>query len=172
MSHRTLLAIPACEGAARRLNSCAGVTLIEMLMVAALIALLAGLSLPRIATGVDFVRLAGAADSVASLFNAAWNRAERRGEVLEIGIVPGQGRIRVRSSGGFQKEYVLPEGVTVEAVLPRLLGDDNSPRHFVVFPGGTVPSIAVELANRRGARRIVRLDPITGAPRVERAEVR
>jgi hypothetical protein len=32
-----------------------------------------------------------------------------------------------------------------------------------------VPRFGVELANRKGARRIVRIDPITGIPQVERA---
>jgi hypothetical protein len=35
------------------------------------------------------------------------------------------------------------------------------------MPGGAVPGIGIQFANRHGGRRIVRLDPMTGYPRVE-----
>jgi hypothetical protein len=35
------------------------------------------------------------------------------------------------------------------------------------MPGGTAPGIGVQLVNRHGAHRLVRLDPMTGFPRVE-----
>ena len=35
------------------------------------------------------------------------------------------------------------------------------------MPGGVVPGIGIQLGNRHGARRIVKLDPMTGYPRVE-----
>jgi hypothetical protein len=35
------------------------------------------------------------------------------------------------------------------------------------MPGATMPGIGIQLANRRGTRRIVRLDTMTGFPRVE-----
>jgi hypothetical protein len=37
----------------------------------------------------------------------------------------------------------------------------------MLMPGATVPGIGIQLANGHGARRIVRLDPMTGFPRVE-----
>jgi hypothetical protein len=38
----------------------------------------------------------------------------------------------------------------------------------IVLPGGTVPRLGVVLANVRGDRRLVQIDPITGVPRIER----
>jgi hypothetical protein len=35
------------------------------------------------------------------------------------------------------------------------------------MPGATVPGISIQLGNRRNAHRRVRLDPMTGFPRVE-----
>jgi hypothetical protein len=35
------------------------------------------------------------------------------------------------------------------------------------MPGASVPGIGIQIANQRGKRRIVRLDPMTGFPRVE-----
>ncbi|HXG34357.1 MAG TPA: prepilin-type N-terminal cleavage/methylation domain-containing protein [Bryobacteraceae bacterium] len=165
MKHSTPLPLSGARAHRR-----AGVTLVEMLIVVALVGLMVSLAFPRISTGADSLRLIGAADSIASLFNAALTRAERRGEALEIAISPSAGRIQVRSSGGFERDYSLPEGVTVQAVLPPLPARTDGPRRFLVLPGGTVPAIAVELANRRGMRRLVRLDPITGVPHVDRVE--
>ena len=44
------------------------------------------------------------------------------------------------------------------------------PRSFFLYPGGTVPRFGVVLINRRNVEKIVRVDPMTGVPQVERAE--
>ena len=65
----------------------------------------------------------------------------------------------------------LPANILIKAILPEPVGGpgDNRPRRFYVYPGGTVPRVGVLLANRTGAQRLVRIDPITGAPRIERS---
>ena len=69
---------------------------------------------------------------------------------------------------GFTRELVMPDGVTIEAVLPAEEGiDPSQPRRILFLPGATVPAIAIQLANRRNAHRRIRLDPMTGFPRVE-----
>jgi hypothetical protein len=40
------------------------------------------------------------------------------------------------------------------------------------MPGGAVPSVAIQLTNQHGGRRIVRLDPMTGFPRVESVQAK
>ena len=61
----------------------------------------------------------------------------------------------------------LPANVRITAILP-VAGDNEEFRRFFLLPGGAVPRIGVELKNPRGSRRVVRLDPITGAPEMER----
>jgi len=39
-----------------------------------------------------------------------------------------------------------------------------------LLPGGTVPRIGIEIANRKGTRRLVRVDPMTGVPEVQPIE--
>ena len=56
----------------------AGITLIELLVVVAIIGVLAGISYPSVAAGIDSVRMRSATDSVASILNGAVDRAERR----------------------------------------------------------------------------------------------
>lgn len=157
-----------------RINSERGVTLVEMVVVVAIIALIVGLSFPAASTGLDNVRMVSALDSVATFLNGAVNRAERRQQPVELVISPKEGRLALYSNEpGFTRELTMPDGVTIEAVLPvEEGGDPLLPRRVLFLPGATVPGIAIQLGNRRNAHRTVRLDPMTGYPRVESVEAK
>ncbi len=135
-----------------------GVTLIEMLLVVAIVGLMAGLTLPSVASGLDSIRLHSAADSVASFLSAAVNRAERRQHAMEVIINPKENSIQLYSTEpGYARKLEMPAGV-------KLMGDE--PRRFVLMPGGTAPRIAIELSNTRGAHKTIRIDPVTGVPEI------
>ena len=144
-----------------------GVTLLEMVTVVAIIGIMAGLVFPGVSSGLDAIRLSTASDAVATFLNSALNRAERRQVVVEIAISVKANSMRLYSSEpGFVRKLELPDGVTIEAVLPAV-DEAADPRTFLFQPGGTTPRMGVGLANRRGAHRIVRVDPLTGVPRIE-----
>jgi prepilin-type N-terminal cleavage/methylation domain-containing protein len=147
-----------------------GVTLLELLVVVALIALMAGIAFPAITSGIDSLRLNAATNAVVNFLNSALDRAERRQQVVEITV--SKSGLEMRSTvKEFERKLALPDGVTITHVLPELEDEDpTTPRTFVLYPGGTVPGFGIELINRRKAERIVRVDPITGVPRVERPE--
>ena len=135
----------------------AGVTLMEMLVVVFLVGLLASISFPAVSSGVDSLRLNSASDAVASFLNSALNRAERRQQVMEIAASKEENKLTMRSTEkGFLRELNMPQGVTVQ-----------TDARVVLSPGGTVPRIGVMLANRRGAKRLIRVDPIVGIPEIE-----
>jgi len=77
-----------------------GLTLVEMMVVVSIIALVAAISFPSIASGLDGLRLRGATDSIVSFLNAGMNRAERRQQIVEVIIskaenaIEGDGRSR------------------------------------------------------------------------------
>ena len=145
----------------------AGVPLIELLVVLAIIGLLAGISFPAVSAGIDSVRLRSATDSLAGFLNGAVTRAERRQQPVEVLISTKDNALRLYSTEpGYMRELKMPDGVTIEAVLPEEL-EENGPRRLILMPGGTVPGIGIQVVNRHGSRRIVRLDPMTGFPRVE-----
>jgi prepilin-type N-terminal cleavage/methylation domain-containing protein len=149
----------------------AGVTLIELLIVVALVGLIAGISFPAVSAGLESIRLTSASDSLVSFFNGALNRAERRQQVIEISIPAKENVVWLYSTEpGFVRKLELPDGITIRAVWPKLPLESDEPRRFLVMPGSTVPRFGVEIANRRGARRLVRVDPITGVPQIERVE--
>jgi prepilin-type N-terminal cleavage/methylation domain-containing protein len=155
---------PRSRGTAPR-----GVTLIELLIVASIAGAMIAVALPTFASGLENIRLSQASDGVASFLNTALNRVERREQVMEITISPREKLIVLRSADGlFTRKLDLPDGIAVDAVLPRLPQDNGGPRRFLLLPGASSPRIGVQLVNRRGQRRIVSLDPITGVPVIER----
>jgi len=131
--------------------------------VVAIVGLIVGISFPAITAGLDAVRMVSATDSVASFLNAAVNRAQRRQEAVEVIIDPKENQISAYSNDPtFSRELKLPDGIAFES-------DQPEPRRVILLPGGSVPGISIPMINRRGGRRIVRLDPMTGYPRVEAA---
>jgi prepilin-type N-terminal cleavage/methylation domain-containing protein len=147
-----------------------GVTLIEMLIVVTLIALIAGLSYPSLASGLDSLRLRSASDSVAGFLTTALDRADRRQQAVEIVISPRENAMTARTADlGFVRRLEVPDPVRIVAVTPPVPGAiaPDAPRRFLVYPGGSVPRIGVEIASDRGHRRLVSVDPISGIARAE-----
>ncbi len=156
---------PGARGRGRGIR---GVTLIEMLVVVAIIGLMVGITFPSISAGLDSVRLASATDSLASFLNAAVNRAERRQQPMEVVISPKDNLLTLYSNEpGFTRELRMPEGIAIEAVLPRIPTIRRGARRLFCCPAPRFPLSAIQIANQHGSRRIVRLDPMTGFPRVE-----
>jgi prepilin-type N-terminal cleavage/methylation domain-containing protein len=151
-----------------------GVTLIEMLVVVALISLLVGISFPAFTSGIDSLRLNSATTSIVNFFNAGLDRSQRRQQVVEISILKAQNALEMRSTeAGFFRKLELPEGVAITRIFPDLISPDlpgaaEGPRNFLLYPGGTVPRFGVQLINRKNVEKVVRVDPITGVPQVER----
>lgn len=144
-----------------------GVTLIEMLIVVTIIGLIASISFPAVSSGLDSLRLASASNSLVAFLNAGLNRAERRQEAVEVAISTRDSSVTLTSASLFRK-LEMPSGVKIEQVLPRLPEEIEGPRLFLLMPGGTVPRIGIEIVNQRGVRRIVRVNPMTGVPEIER----
>jgi prepilin-type N-terminal cleavage/methylation domain-containing protein len=163
----TLLAGKTNKGAGKTNK---GVTLIEMMVVVAIVGVITAISFPSASAGIDSVRLVSATDSVATFLNSAVNRVERRQQPMELEISLRDSRLSLYSNEpGFTRELKMGDGIVIEAVLPTVRdeGAGDGVRRFVLMPGATVPGIGIQIANRRGARRVVRLDPMTGFPRVE-----
>ena len=148
-----------------------GVTLLEMLIVVALIGLLAGITFPAVTSGIESLRLSSATSSVVGAFNEALIRADRRQQVVEVAISSRERTLWLHSSQpGFEKRVVLPPGIAILSIQPEPLQPGEGLRRFLLYPGGAVPKIEIVIANAKNARRAVRLDPITGVATVQRLE--
>ena len=145
-----------------------GVTLMELMVVLVIVSLMIAIALPTTLAGLENLRLSTGAQSVAAFMNLAANRAERHQEAMELTIRVKENSVTMRSPDvAFIKKLELPPGIRVDAVFPPLEEPSDEPREFLIQPGGVPPRIGIEIANRRGARRIVRLDPITGVSQIE-----
>jgi prepilin-type N-terminal cleavage/methylation domain-containing protein len=143
-----------------------GVTLVEMLIVVTIVGLIAGIAFPAVSAGLETLRLRSASDSLVGFLNGALNRAERRQEFAEIDISPRDNAVYL-TTPSVSRELDMPSGVTIRAVWPKIPGDLEGRRRFLLLPGGTVPGIGIEIANRKGTRRLVRVNPMTGVPEVQ-----
>jgi len=164
-------ALPAAPAQAGDLRHQRGVTLVELLVVVAIISLMVGISFPAITSGIDSLRLNAATNGVVSFFNIGLNRAERREQMIEITISKIGNSLSMRSAdAGFSRQMEMPEGVTITRILPEQPGDVGLSRTILLYPGGAAPSFGVQLMNRRNVERVVRVDPITGVPVVNGVE--
>jgi prepilin-type N-terminal cleavage/methylation domain-containing protein len=149
-------------------GSQAGVTLIEMLVVVGIIGIIAAITGPSVAAGLDAVRMASATQSVAAFINGAVNRAERRQQPIELVISLKENKFTMYSNEpGFVRELKLPDGIAIDAVLPAEEEVGDGIRRLILMPGASVPGIGVQLINRRGGKRRIKLDPMTGFPHTE-----
>ncbi len=141
-----------------------GVTLIEALIVVAIIGVMAAISFPAVASGLDSIRLRSASDSVASFLDAAMNRAERHQAVVEVVLDPKANRLAMYSTEpGFVRSLDLPQNIALAArVESRVL----------LIPNGTFPRFAVDLVSAHGARRRIAIDPVTSTPQITAVRTR
>jgi prepilin-type N-terminal cleavage/methylation domain-containing protein len=137
-------------------NKRRGVTLIEMVIVMAIVALIVAITFPSAAAGLESIRLRSAADSVVGFLNTALTRTDRHQEPTEIIITPADRTLSMFTADPkFVKKLQLPEGIAIAG---------DQPRRFLLMPGGAPPSLDLDLSNTRGAHKIVRIDPVTGVP--------
>ncbi len=133
-----------------------GVTLVEMMIVVAIVSMIAAVSFPSVAAGLDQIRLRSAADSVVGFLNVALNRVERREQPVEVVVSPQENAVLLFSAEpGYQKKLEMPSGVKISG------GD---PREFLLMPGAAPPAMDIDIYNTRGAHKLIKIDPITGLP--------
>lgn len=150
------------------INKEAGVTLLELLIVVTLIAIVAGLSFPSAAAGIDSLRLRSAADRIVAFLDTAIERSDRRQQVVEIRIAPAENALAARSAdASFERTLEIPDSVHITSIEPALAGDSGEQRRFLIYPGGTAPRISIELESKDGRKRRVTVDPLTGMPHAE-----
>src|SRR4051794_24938264 len=89
-----------------------GVTLMEMIVVMAIVGLITAIAAPSVSAGLDGIRMSTASDSIATFLNSAVNHAERRQQAVAVTISQKENRLTAWSNEkGFKKELTLPSGI-------------------------------------------------------------
>jgi Tfp pilus assembly protein FimT len=144
----------------------AGITLLELVIVIALLSLMAGIVAPRSARWIDNWRLRSAAERIAQTIRYARVRAlyERRYYLVEIR--PGQHLVRVGEPvSGFVRQWSLPADVQVAEE------DDNSVPppvlRLLLSPSGALEERTLWLRNRLGRKIRLHVDFLLGTAGAE-----
>jgi general secretion pathway protein H len=144
-----------------------GITLLEMLVVVALIALIAGLSYPSVGRGLDTIRLRGGADDLAAFLASAMASVERTESPMELRFSFDDATVVAAGPLVAARTLRLPDGVRIEALYRRRNEPGETERSVMLMPGGGLPRLTLELVARNGVRRWVTVDAVTGVPLVE-----
>lgn len=145
-----------------------GITLLEMLVVLALVSLLAGISFPAVSAGLESLRLRTAADRVASFLYIGMTYTERHEQVMELRISRAANTVSLHNaSGDYHLTLRFEDSITISRIDPAPAGEQAVESSVMFYPGGSFPAVSIELTNRRGARRVVRIDPVSCVPVVE-----
>jgi len=163
-----------------------GYTLLELIVVMAVITILATLSVPSLRTMGSSYKVGAAADAVRAAWAQARAHAIEEGRPYRFAVVPGSGHFRVapdqeadwsgREGSGYTLQETLPPAVSFsvggEGSAPPAAGSQPSPpppasaySHPIVFlPDGTARADAEVVFQMRGAKPVVlSLRAMTGA---------
>ena len=147
----------------------AGVTLLELVIVLAILSLAVSLVAPRFGNWSDEWTLRSAAEQVAQTIRYARTRALFEQSYYVVEIEPGARLVRVfNPASGFWRGFALPRGVTVD--------DGRYPppsiMRVLLPPSGVVEERDLWLRNRRGSKFRVHVNFLLGAPAVEAVKQR
>ncbi len=142
-------------------RSVSGVTLLELIVVLALLAVLSVAAAPMVGKGMGTIDQRNAAQKVATLFKAARNEAVAKRIETVVAINP-----KALTVKGHDREAVqLPEGVTVDLTTTEKEKIDDDSAGIRFYPDGGSSGGRVVIKKKERALRID-IDWLTGRVRV------
>ena len=146
-----------------------GVTLIEMLVVLAIISVSMAVIAPSARAGIAGMKVRSAARKVAALFSSARNTAIRSRKATVVTIDEAARVLSVAQPGRESiGELALDDGIAISMGSPAGEVAANNDRRdkaaatFLFMPDGEVPQVSLELRAERRAIRLT-MDALTGA---------
>lgn len=159
--------LPNTTSNSPRVQARRGITLIEMLVVIAVISLIMGVAYPSVSRGLESVRLRMASDDLASFLSLAMNRVEKLESPVEVRFLGAQRMIEIGGPSMAVKTLKLPDGIGIGEIYPAIPGDAQTERSVLLMPGAPFPRLTIELTSQGGGRRVVRIDPATSTPIID-----
>jgi len=149
-----------------------GFTLIEVLVVLALLAALTAVVAPSVGRGFGAIELQTSARQVAATLRLARMKAVREQQVVGVGFDIQKNEIEIiREDLAFRRTFELPDSIRIERVVRK--GEEplsNEKVTCLFIPNGLSESLQVWLRNKRGRQIKVVQDSMFKSPRIEPAE--
>jgi len=134
-----------------------GITLIEMLVVMAVVAVMMAITYPNFTAGLESIRLKSAASHAGAFWASARQRSDRFQEVVQVVVDPEKRELRARSvAGGWQENLPVDSGLFVAS--------PEESQSWILYPGTPSPRFEVLLGGDDGGRAGVRVNVLTGVP--------
>ncbi len=154
-----------------------GITLLELLVVAALASILLAVVFPSVRSGLSTLELRSSARRLAAAAKYARDQAIYRQSFFQLEIDTETGTISVmdmdmddttntgQSGGASRRSFELPAAIRIGEILPDEEDAPSRIRRFLFSPDGGSEPFQVVLENPR--RKVqVSTDPLTGFPKV------
>ncbi len=143
------------QAARGRLRPDSGLTLIEMLVTLAIIALILSIAWPNLTTGIDGIRLRTSVDNIAVFFTEARNMSDRLQVPVQISVLPEDDQLHAATiDGAWRNVYALPNRIHI--LIPEEAGT------VMLFPGAPTPGLRLLLEAEHGQQTGLRFNIFTG----------
>jgi general secretion pathway protein H len=142
-----------------------GVTLLELLVVAALASVVLALVFPSIHSGMNTMALRSSAQRLAAAAKFARDQAIFRQRPFELEIDGNTRMVSVFDSAGETRSFELPSSVQVAKILPEETDTASKARRFLFNPDGSSVRFQVILETSHRQFEIA-TDPLTGFPKI------
>src|SRR5262249_24944044 len=119
-----------------------GITLLELLVVMAIVGMILAISFPSVTTGLDGVRLQAMARRLAAFVNVVRGQVDREQSPVEIRIDLESNQVSaVTADGKWERDLKIENGIRIAGVWPvsEASGADARVRRFIVIPGVPPP---------------------------------
>jgi prepilin-type N-terminal cleavage/methylation domain-containing protein len=133
----------------------AGITLIEILVAMAIVAVIASISYPSFTAGLDGIRLKTANNKASSFFMAARNRADRFQSAVQLTADPEKNELRAVSvDGKWEDRLKFESGIEVASPEEAV--------SLILFPGNPPPQFRMLLRSPRESTAGFKINVFTG----------
>jgi len=134
-----------------------GLSLIELLIVMAIVGLMLGIAYPNVSSGLDGIRLKTSVSRAGAFWAAARQRADRFQEVVQVTVDPAANEIRALSAESPWREvYKLDTSIRIAGL--------EQPVNYLLYPGTPSPQFELRLASESGGVSGLRVNVLTGVP--------
>jgi prepilin-type N-terminal cleavage/methylation domain-containing protein len=142
---------------ARRITGQSGITLIELMVAMAIVALMLGIAFPSMTAGLDSIALRTDTDRAATFFSQARLSADRLQQPVQLTSDPGKGELTAISVDG-SWEDTLAFSDRVHVVFPA------QKQSVILHPSTPAPRYRLLLESERGTRAGLSINIFTGTP--------